>query len=188
MSARAKHRRGGVVRRRSFRRLPASPSSSALGIWQLDRKAWKEDLIATLTTRLAAPPVALPPPGELAAPRSGARRIPPRQVHRHLRSRQGGARLRGRLGLPARRVGPGYWVFAPARLPAGGIVIVDRGFVPEARKDAPRGPPASSRARSRSPASMRWPRRAPLVLAGRRSAAQSLVRARPAGDRRRQRA
>ncbi len=32
--------------------------------------------------------------------------------------------------------GPGYWVFAPARLAGGGIVVVDRGFVPLERKDA----------------------------------------------------
>src|SRR5262249_937535 len=30
--------------------------------------------------------------------------------------------------------GPGYWVFTPARIP-GGIVMVNRGFVPEARKN-----------------------------------------------------
>ena len=31
-----------------------------LGTWQLQRKAWKEGLIAALTTQLAAPPSALP--------------------------------------------------------------------------------------------------------------------------------
>ena len=31
--------------------------------------------------------------------------------------------------------GPGYWVFAPARLAGGGVVIVNRGFVPEGRQD-----------------------------------------------------
>jgi surfeit locus 1 family protein len=34
----------------------------ALGLWQLERKDWKEALIATLAQRLSAPPVALPPP------------------------------------------------------------------------------------------------------------------------------
>ena len=33
----------------------------SLGLWQLDRKAWKEELIATLEHRLSASPVALPP-------------------------------------------------------------------------------------------------------------------------------
>ena len=33
---------------------------SALGIWQLERKAWKEGLIAALRERLAAPAAQLP--------------------------------------------------------------------------------------------------------------------------------
>jgi cytochrome oxidase assembly protein ShyY1 len=33
-----------------------------LGFWQLDRKAWKEALIATLGQQLAAAPAELPPP------------------------------------------------------------------------------------------------------------------------------
>ena len=31
------------------------------GIWQLDRKAWKENLIATVTQRIARAPEDLPP-------------------------------------------------------------------------------------------------------------------------------
>jgi len=31
--------------------------------------------------------------------------------------------------------GSGYWVFAPARLAGGGLIVVDRGFVPEGRQD-----------------------------------------------------
>src|SRR6267378_3605923 len=42
----------------------------SLGLWQLDRKAWKEGLIATIERRLSAPPVALP--GPAAWPRLGA--------------------------------------------------------------------------------------------------------------------
>jgi surfeit locus 1 family protein len=38
--------------------------------------------------------------------------------------------------------GPGYWVFAPARLAGGGTVIVNRGFVPADRK-APGSRPQS---------------------------------------------
>src|SRR5262249_29784032 len=37
-----------------------------LGTWQVQRKAWKEALIATVSERFAAPPVALPPPAEWA--------------------------------------------------------------------------------------------------------------------------
>ena len=40
--------------------------------------------------------------------------------------------------------GTGYWVFAPARLAGGSLVIVDRGFVPLDRKDAAAKAPAGS--------------------------------------------
>src|ERR1700730_2543010 len=36
----------------------------SLGLWQLDRKAWKEGLIATLEQRLSAAPGTLPPSAE----------------------------------------------------------------------------------------------------------------------------
>ena len=37
-----------------------------LGIWQLDRKVWKENLIATVTARLTQAPQDLPPPASWA--------------------------------------------------------------------------------------------------------------------------
>ena len=33
----------------------------ALGVWQVERKSWKDALIASIAERVAAPPVALPP-------------------------------------------------------------------------------------------------------------------------------
>ena len=106
-----------------------------LGIWQLDRKTWKENLIAAMTTRLARAPADLPPRDRWA----GLDR-----QHEEF----------ARVGFPAEFMpgqealvysagsafrpdvkGPGYFVFAPARLAGGSIVIVDRGFVPLDRKD-----------------------------------------------------
>ena len=78
--------------------------------------------------------------------------------------------------------GPGYWVFAPARLTGGSIVVVNRGFVPEGRQDPKTRRKASPPASSRSSA----------CCAGRSSAARSrrrmsrrqepLVRARSGRD------
>ncbi len=39
----------------------------SLGSWQLQRKAWKEGLIATLNAQMAASPAPLPPPSQWPA-------------------------------------------------------------------------------------------------------------------------
>jgi len=129
----------------------------ALGTWQLQRKAWKEALIATLDGRLAASPVALPARSEwpdLDPARAEFRRVavrgafPPAQQALVYTS---GSSLRPDVS------GPGYWVFAPLRLADGSRLVVNRGFVPEGRQDA------ANRADERSAGAvdivgvMRWP-------------------------------
>jgi surfeit locus 1 family protein len=107
-----------------------------LGTWQLQRKAWKEGLIATLTERLAAPPAPLPDRAQwpqLARDEIEFRRVvfPAEFLHdREALVYSIGSSLRA--GVPT---GPGYLVFTPARLPNGGIMMVNRGFVQEALRD-----------------------------------------------------
>ena len=107
-----------------------------LGIWQLDRKVWKENLIAAMTARLTAPPEDLPPREDWA------RLTPQREEFRRvgfsaefLPGREALVYSAGSAFRPDVE-GPGYWVFAPARLSGGDSVIVNRGFVPLDRKDA----------------------------------------------------
>jgi surfeit locus 1 family protein len=106
-----------------------------LGTWQLERKAWKDALIAELEAKLAAPPTDLPARERwqrLTAATDEFRRVAfpaeflPGEAALVYSS---GSSLRPDLS------GPGYFVFAPARLTGGSIVVVNRGFVPEGRQD-----------------------------------------------------
>jgi surfeit locus 1 family protein len=102
-----------------------------LGTWQLQRKAWKEELIATLNERLAAAPVALPAPATWPALN--------RDDTEYRRVAFTGTFDDSKEALVYAAAsafrpdvsGPGYWVFTPARLTDGSVVIVNRGFVPQ---------------------------------------------------------
>jgi surfeit locus 1 family protein len=106
-----------------------------LGIWQLERRTWKENLIATVTARLARAPEDLPPSA------SWPRLTPEADEYRRVRFPaeflKGDEALVYSAGSAFRPdvQGAGYWVFAPARLSGGSIVLVDRGYVPPERKD-----------------------------------------------------
>jgi surfeit locus 1 family protein len=105
----------------------------ALGTWQLERRQWKQALIDTLTQRVNATPAALPAKEQwsgLTSEHDEFRRIMFRAElvpgERALVYTVG-SRLRPDVS------GPGYWVFAPARLADGGRLVVNRGFVPADR-------------------------------------------------------
>ena len=104
-----------------------------LGVWQLQRKVWKENLIAAMTTRLDATPQPLPPQwGAMAQDDDEFRR-----VAFHATFAPGNEALVYTPGSALRSdiKGPGYFVFAPGKLADGRTVVVDRGFVPLERKD-----------------------------------------------------
>ena len=106
-----------------------------LGTWQVERKAWKEALIESMSRRLAAPVVALPAPetwGRLDAAEMEYRHVAfPAEILNDQEALvyTSGSAFRSDVS------GPGYWVFTPARLTGGSVVVVNRGFVPEARRD-----------------------------------------------------
>jgi surfeit locus 1 family protein len=106
-----------------------------LGTWQLERKAWKEALIETVNARLAAPPMDLPAPA--AWPRldqadAEFRRV---KLHADFRHDQEALVQATRSAFRSDVSGIGYWVFTPARV-TDKLVLVNRGFVPESRRDA----------------------------------------------------
>jgi surfeit locus 1 family protein len=108
---------------------------SGLGIWQLDRKISKENLIATLNARLSRVPEDLQPRASWPRLRQDGEEF--RRVAFPAEFLDGEEALVYTAGSPLRSdvKGPGYWVFAPARLAGGSIVLINRGFVPDDRKD-----------------------------------------------------
>lgn len=115
-----------------------------LGVWQLQRKVWKENLIAAMTARLDQVPQPLPPPAQWGGLRQAADEF--RHVSFTAQFVPGQQALVYAPGSALRTdiKGPGYFVFVPAKLADGRVVVVDRGFVPLERKDAmqaaPQGP------------------------------------------------
>ncbi|RQH11210.1 SURF1 family protein [Bradyrhizobium sp. RP6] len=107
----------------------------ALGVWQLQRRTAKHELIAALTERLAAAPVALPPPAAWTALN------PARDEFRRVSFTATYAALPDAMvyssGSAVRKdaSGPGTWAFLPARLPTGETVVIDAGFVENTMQD-----------------------------------------------------
>jgi surfeit locus 1 family protein len=128
-----------------------------LGIWQLDRKVWKENLIATVTSRIAQAPADLPPranwPRLLQEGNEFSRVTFPAEFL------EGQEALVYTAGSPFRPdvKGPGYWVFAPAQLAGGSIVLVNRGFIPLDKKDPATRPEGNVRGSIDIVGAMRWP-------------------------------
>jgi cytochrome oxidase assembly protein ShyY1 len=100
-----------------------------LGVWQLARRAEKHALIAALDARIAAAPVALPPPAEwltLNAASDEFRRVTFTATYAKLPDAMvysAGSAVREDVS------GPGTWAFLPARLASGETVVIDTGFV-----------------------------------------------------------
>lgn len=107
----------------------------SLGVWQLNRLAWKEDLIARVTDRVDKAPVPLPSMtewAELQPEEYQYRRVTmmgrflhDREIHVYmvLSTPRGGAWR-----------GQGVWVMTPLEQDDGTTIIVNRGFVPDEAK------------------------------------------------------
>lgn len=106
--------------------LPTLVLLVALGVWQLERLEWKEALIEERQSRSRAPAIALPEdlgdPGRL---QYQPVRVHGRLLHDHefyLAARA----LNGEVGLH---------VVTPLALADGRVLLVDRGWVPDGRRD-----------------------------------------------------
>ncbi len=135
----------------------------ALGNWQLERRAWKQDLMARVAERVNASPVAAPLPSEWQA------------ISRE-RDEYRAVRVKGEFidaadtpVVAATELGSGYWIMSPLRTRSRGTILVNRGFVAQGGEPAPvpAGPvevtgllrlsePGGSFLRDNVPADNRW--------------------------------
>jgi len=112
----------------------------SLGIWQVQRLAWKNAILATIETRIAADPVALPqmldPEVDKYRPVS-VEGIVQAPMLRVLTSRKG--------------IGAGYRIISPLQI-GDRVVLLDRGFVPQTQD-----PPAGHAAPVTVTGNIHWP-------------------------------
>ena len=147
--------------------LPVAAGFVALGVWQVERRAWKHELIAAVDARIHRPPAAAPGPADwphISASRDAYRRISATGRFCHDRET---------LVQAVTDRGAGYWLLTPLETPAF-TLLVNRGFVPPDKRDAatraagnPDGPvtvtgllritePGGAFLRANDPAADRW--------------------------------
>lgn len=91
----------------------------ALGVWQVQRLAWKEALIAQVNARVHAPAVPAPT-GGVSAP----------DAYRHVTVRGRFLNADEAQVYTLSELGAGYWVMTPLHTDDGAVVYINRGFVP----------------------------------------------------------
>ncbi len=97
----------------------------ALGMWQLHRKAWKEALVADLGSRSHSIAVALP--ATWSANRDEFRHV--FATGKYLNEME--ISVYGLMEDGPRQTLQGAYLFTPFQLSDGGVVMVNRGFVPK---------------------------------------------------------
>jgi surfeit locus 1 family protein len=101
-----------------------------LGTWQLQRKAWKEDLLQQIETRAYGEAGSIVPEAEWSSWRADQdefRKVRVTGSFLHdLEAHVYGLAPGTRQGAPLQ----GYYIITPLRLATGGIVMINRGFAP----------------------------------------------------------
>jgi surfeit locus 1 family protein len=100
-----------------------------LGTWQVQRRAWKLDLIARVDQRVHAPAVPVPSMAEWSQVTAV------NSEYRHVRVTGTFLNDSETLVRALTELGAGFWVLTPLRLGDGTTVLVNRGFVPPERRE-----------------------------------------------------
>jgi surfeit locus 1 family protein len=101
----------------------------SLGVWQLQRLEWKQAILAEIDARMAAAPAALPddpdPARDRFLPVTATGTITDEEID---------------VLVSVKGTGPGYRIISAFETDDGRRILLDRGFVRDDRKDAPRPP------------------------------------------------
>ncbi len=103
--------------------------TTALGLWQLDRRQWKLGLIERVAERVGQAPAAVPGPAAWPGVTAAS------DEYRHVRLVGRFLNDRETLVQAVTALGPGFWVLTPLRTDRGFTVLVNRGFVPADRRE-----------------------------------------------------
>jgi surfeit locus 1 family protein len=107
----------------------------ALGVWQLQRRVWKHELITALNERIAAAPEGLPASSQwatLSPEHDEFRRV---RFTATMQSKPDAMVYTSGSAIRTDVSGPGTWAFIPATLAGGETVVVNEGFVPNTMQD-----------------------------------------------------
>lgn len=102
----------------------------ALGVWQIERRAWKLALIDRVEQRVHAPAEPIPAPASWSTIGAAS------EEYRHVSLKGRFLHDRETLVQAVTEEGPGYWVLTPLLRDDGTQVLINRGFVPPERRDA----------------------------------------------------
>jgi surfeit locus 1 family protein len=102
----------------------------ALGVWQVERRAWKLALIDRVEQRVHAAAQPIPSPASWPAVTAA------NDEYRHVTVSGRLLHDRETLVQAVTEEGPGYWVLTPLQRGDGAMVLINRGFVPSERRDA----------------------------------------------------
>jgi surfeit locus 1 family protein len=109
----------------------------ALGTWQVERRAWKLQVIERVSQRLHMAPIAMPPPSAWPAIDAASHEYQPVQVQGHWLPEK------TVLTQATTELGAGFWVLTPLQQADGSQVLINRGFVPQDQR-AQWQPPSSA--------------------------------------------
>ena len=110
--------------------LTAFAALIALGVWQIERRAWKLALIDRVEQRVHAPAQPIPSPASWPAVSAAS------DEYRHVTVAGRFLHDRETLVQAVTEEGPGYWVLTPLKRDDGTQVLINRGFVPPERREA----------------------------------------------------